>query len=53
MALARSLEAGRAVPTIGTSGRPGTEHKTNIMYYGLSFGGIYGTMLMGTDHIRQ
>ena len=53
MALARSIEAGMAVPTIGTSGAP-VLSKTNIMYYGISFGGIYGSMLMGTDpHIRQ
>ena len=28
--------------------------KTGVKYYGLSFGGIYGTMLMGTDpHVKQ
>jgi hypothetical protein len=47
MALARSVEAGMDIPGVGTdvfSGKP-------IMYYGLSFGGIYGTMLMGTDPV--
>ena len=47
MALARSVQTGMDIPGVGTnlfSGRP-------IMYYGLSFGGIYGTMLMGTDPV--
>jgi hypothetical protein len=47
MALARSVQAGMDIPGVGTnvfSGKP-------IMYYGLSFGGIYGTMLMGTDPV--
>ena len=44
MALARSLALGVNVPTIGD-----VMSHTNITYYGLSFGGIYGTMLMGTD----
>jgi hypothetical protein len=45
MALGRSIEAGMDIPGVGTDvfkGQP-------VMYYGLSFGGIYGTMLMGTD----
>jgi hypothetical protein len=45
MALVRSVQAGMDIPGIGTdvfAGKP-------VMYYGLSFGGIYGTMLMGTD----
>ena len=45
MALRRSIAAGMDIPTVGTDvfkGQP-------VMYYGLSFGGIYGTMLMGTD----
>jgi hypothetical protein len=47
MALARSVQAGMDIPGVGTNlfaGKP-------IMYYGLSFGGIYGTMLMGTDPV--
>ncbi|HEV3125078.1 MAG TPA: hypothetical protein VG266_10930 [Candidatus Dormibacteraeota bacterium] len=47
MALARSIQAGMDIPGVGTnvfSGKP-------VMYYGLSFGGIYGTMLMGTDPV--
>ena len=44
MALARSVALGVNVPTIGD-----VMSHTNISYYGLSFGGIYGTMLMGTD----
>lgn len=45
MALARSIQAGMDIPGVGNdvfNGKP-------IIYYGLSFGGIYGTMLMGTD----
>jgi hypothetical protein len=45
MALGRSLAAGLDIPGVGTD----LVDKTRIMYYGLSFGGIYGTMLMGTD----
>jgi hypothetical protein len=47
MALARSVQAGMDIPGVGTnlfSDKP-------IIYYGLSFGGIYGTMLMGTDPV--
>ncbi|HEV7677985.1 MAG TPA: hypothetical protein VGQ42_05420 [Candidatus Dormibacteraeota bacterium] len=45
MALGRSLAAGLDIPTVGTN----LVAPSKIMYYGLSFGGIYGTMLMGTD----
>jgi hypothetical protein len=45
MALGRSLQAGLDIPGIGTN----LVDPSRIMYYGLSFGGIYGTMLMGTD----
>lgn len=50
MALIRAIERGVNVPTdIGPVPLSGT----NIRYYGLSFGGIYGTMLLGTDpHVR-
>jgi hypothetical protein len=45
MTLGRSLKTGLTIPGVG-------KHLVNpkqIMYYGLSFGGIYGAMLMGTD----
>ena len=45
MALGRSIQSGMDIPGVGTDlfkGQP-------VMYYGLSFGGIYGSMLMGTD----
>jgi len=45
MALGRALQAGLEIPGIGTN----LVNPARIMYYGLSFGGIYGTMLMGTD----
>ena len=46
MSLVRTIEAGNVnVPTIG----PDVLSKTAVSYYGLSFGGIYGTMLMGID----
>lgn len=45
MALGRALKAGLDIPGIGNNLVDGSR----IMYYGLSFGGIYGTMLMGTD----
>jgi hypothetical protein len=45
MALGRSLKAGLDIPGVGTN----LVDPSKIMYYGLSFGGIYGTMLMGTD----
>lgn len=44
MALGRALGAGLAIPGVGSNLVKGAP-----MYYGLSFGGIYGTMLMGTD----
>jgi hypothetical protein len=46
MALVRAVERGVNVPT--TTGKVVLSPK-NVEYYGLSFGGIYGTMLMGTD----
>ncbi|MGI8608071.1 MAG: hypothetical protein ACR2MY_02400 [Candidatus Dormibacteria bacterium] len=45
MALVRTIALGVDVPTVGTD----LLSHTDISYYGLSFGGIYGTMLMGTD----
>ena len=45
MALGRALKAGLDIPGVGTKLVDGSR----IMYYGISFGGIYGTMLMGTD----
>src|SRR5262249_59199221 len=45
MALGRALQAGLDIPGLGTN----LVDASRIMYYGLSFGGIYGTMLMGTD----
>ena len=45
MALGRALAAGLDIPGVGTN----VINPAKIMYYGLSFGGIYGTMLMGTD----
>jgi hypothetical protein len=45
MALGRSLEAGLDIPGIGAN----LVDTSRIMYYGLSFGAIYGTMVMGTD----
>jgi len=45
MALGRSLAAGLDIPSVGAN----LVDNSKIMYYGLSFGGIYGTMLMGTD----
>lgn len=46
MAMVRAIEGGVSVPTdVG----PIELSPENVMYYGLSFGGIYGTMLMGTD----
>jgi hypothetical protein len=47
MALGRALAAGVDIPGVGTN----LVDPTKIMYYGLSFGGIYGTMLMGTDQL--
>jgi len=45
MALGRALKAGLDIPGVGKS----LVNPNQIMYYGISFGGIYGTMLMGTD----
>jgi hypothetical protein len=44
-ALGRALQAGLDIPGIGKN----LVDPSRIMYYGLSFGGIYGTMVMGTD----
>jgi hypothetical protein len=50
MALVRVVERGVKVPT--ATGKVALSPK-NVEYYGLSFGGIYGTMLMGTDpHVK-
>lgn len=46
MAMVRAIEGGVSVPT---DAGPVELSPKNVMYYGLSFGGIYGTMLMGTD----
>ena len=45
MALGRAMVAGLDIPGIGSN----LAKPDQVMYYGLSFGGIYGTMLMGTD----
>ena len=45
MALGRALVAGVDIPGIGAN----LVDPSKISYYGLSFGGIYGTMLMGSD----
>ncbi len=45
MALQRSIASGVDVPTVGND----VLSHSQIYYYGLSFGSIYGTMLMGTD----
>jgi hypothetical protein len=53
MALVRAVEAGMSVPDcpLGAGSPTGTAPLADdvTQYYGLSFGGIYGTMLMGTD----
>ncbi len=49
MALVRTIEAGIDIDGDGTSDLSADPVKAPVMYYGLSFGGIYGTMLMGTD----
>ena len=46
MALVRAIERGVKVPT---STGPVALSPKRVQYYGLSFGAIYGTMLMGTD----
>jgi hypothetical protein len=54
MALVRTVEAGIAVPNCPLGGGTAPLRTTEIDYYGLSFGGIYGTMLMGTDpHVKD
>ena len=45
MALGRALKAGLDIPGVGKH----LVDPDRIYYYGISFGGIYGTMLMGTD----
>ena len=45
MALQRAIASGVDVPTVGND----VLSHSQISYYGLSFGSIYGTMLMGTD----
>jgi hypothetical protein len=45
MALARAIKAGLDIPGVGEN----LADPERIYYYGISFGGIYGTMLMGTD----
>jgi hypothetical protein len=45
MALARSIRAGVDIPGVAND----VLSRTSISYYGISFGGIYGTMLMGID----
>jgi hypothetical protein len=47
MALARALKAGVNVPGAGND----VLSRTDISYFGISFGGIYGTMLMGVDPV--
>lgn len=47
MAAVRAVEHGISVPTCG--GRSVPLARSGVQYYGLSFGGIYGTMLLGTD----
>jgi len=47
MALARAIRAGVDVPGVGSN----VLSRSNINYFGISFGGIYGTMLMGVDPI--
>jgi len=50
MALVRSIETGIDVPSCGGATVPLKRGKgSGVQYYGQSFGGIYGTMLMGTD----
>lgn len=53
MALVRAVEAGLSVPScpLGAGSPSGAAPLSQdvTQYYGLSFGGIYGTMLMGTD----
>src|SRR5438874_3359913 len=46
MALVRAIERGVSVPT---DAGPVALSPKRVQYYGLSFGAIYGTMLMATD----
>lgn len=46
MTLQRAMASGVDIPTVGND----VLSHTNIYYYGLSFGSIYGTMLMGADN---
>jgi hypothetical protein len=45
MTLARVIKSGLDIPSVGTN----LADPKRVYYYGISFGGIYGTMLMGTD----
>jgi hypothetical protein len=45
MVVGRALKGGLDIPGVGTN----LVDPQRIYYYGISFGGIYGTMLMGTD----
>jgi hypothetical protein len=45
MTLARAVKGGLDIPGVGKD----LGDADRIYYYGISFGGIYGTMLMGTD----
>jgi hypothetical protein len=49
MALARAIQAGVDVPGVGTD----VLSRSKISYFGISFGGIYGTMLMGVDPVFE
>jgi hypothetical protein len=49
MALARAIQAGVDVPGVGSD----VLSHSQISYFGVSFGGIYGTMLMGVDPVFQ
>ena len=52
MAAVRMVENGVTVP--GCLGRDVPLRRTGVSYYGLSFGSIYGTVLMGTDpHVHR
>lgn len=47
MTLGRALKAGLTIPAVSPT--KNLVKPDQIYYYGISFGGIYGTMLMGTD----
>src|SRR5436305_10465750 len=49
MAVARSIRAGVDVPGVGSD----VLSHSKISYFGISFGGIYGTMLMGVDPVFE